>query len=199
MKIQIEEYNPDWVEQFTKLERELSSTLKLLKPKIEHVGSTSIPNLAAKPIIDILVGIQSTSDLDKTIEPMINNQYIYYEVYNKVMPQRRLYVGLKNKSDSYKFQKIYSHNEVIPHQDIHDHRLSHIHIWQFGTYEWARHIAFRDYLKKHPEVKKQYEILKIKLSKKEWIDGNEYNKAKDGFIKVEEEKAISWYNKLKKC
>ena len=103
MKIQIEEYNPDWVEQFTKLERELSSTLKLLKPKIEHVGSTSIPNLAAKPIIDILVGIQSTSDLDKTIEPMINNQYIYYEVYNKVMPQRRLYVGLKNKSDSYKF------------------------------------------------------------------------------------------------
>ena len=56
-----------------------------LNPKIEHIGSTSVPNLSAKPIIDIQVGIENSYDLDKTIEPMINNHYIYYELYEFVI------------------------------------------------------------------------------------------------------------------
>ena len=98
MKINIEAYNKKWTGQFEKIKTDLCSILVKLNPKIEHIGSTSVPNLAAKAIIDIQVGIENSYDLDKTIKPMINNHYIYYEIYNSVMPNRRLFVGLKDKS-----------------------------------------------------------------------------------------------------
>ena len=194
MKIEIEEYNPEWAYQFVQLKEELSSILENLSPKIEHIGSTSVPGLAAKPIIDILVGIENDRDLDKAIEPMINNHYMYFSVYNSVMPKRRFFVGLKDKKDHVNFQKIYSENDTIPHFELHKCKLAHIHIWEFGTEQWIRHIAFREYLRTHSEIKDQYEALKNELSLKNWRDGNEYNDGKDSFIKIEEAKAITWYN-----
>ena len=195
MKINIEKYNAGWARQFEQIKAELCSVLNNLNPKIEHIGSTSVPNLAAKPIIDIQVGIDNSYDLDKTIEPMINNHYIYYEIYNSVMPNRRLFVGLKDKKYIRNFQNIYSKGDLIPHEKINQLRLTHIHIWEHGTDDWNRHIAFRDYLREHPEIKSQYESLKKQLSIKDWKDGNEYNDAKDSFIKTEEAKAILWYGK----
>ena len=52
---------------------------------------------------------------------------------------------------------------------------------------------FREYLKDHPNIKSQYELLKKQLSLMDWNDGNEYTEAKDSFIKKEEAKAILWY------
>ena len=195
MKINIEKYNADWEGKFEQIKAELCSVLINLNPKIEHIGSTSVPNLAAKPIIDIQVGIDNSYDLDKTIEPMINNHYIYYEIYNSVMPNRRLFVGLKDKKLIRNFQNIYSKGDLIPHEKINQIRLAHIHIWEYETDDWLRHIAFREYLKGHPKIKSQYELLKEELSLMDWRDGNEYNEAKDSFIKKEEAKAILWYEK----
>ena len=195
MKINIEKYNKEWTGQFEKIKTDLCLILVKLNPKIEHIGSTSVPNLGAKPIIDIQVGIENSYDLDKTIEPMINNHYIYYEIYNSVMPNRRLFVGLKDKKYIRNFQNIYSKGDFIPHEKINQLRLTHIHIWEHGTDDWNRHIAFRDYLREHPEITSQYESLKKQLSLKDWKDGNEYNDAKDNFIKTEEAKAILWYKK----
>lgn len=192
MKIEIEEYNREWTGQFEKIKADLYSILINLNPKIEHIGSTSVPDLAAKPIIDIQVGIKNSNDLDKTIEPMINNHYIYYEIYNSVMPDRRLFVGLKDEKDIRNFQNIYSKGDLIPHEKINQLRLTHVHIWEHGTKDWNRHIAFRNYLREHAEVKGQYESLKKQLSLKDWKDGNEYNDAKDSFIKTTEAKAILW-------
>ena len=193
MKINIEKYNSEWTTQFEKIKCELNSILVKLNPIIEHIGSTSVPNLAAKPIIDIQVGIENSYDLDKTIEPMINNHYIYYEIYNSSMPNRRLFVRLKDKKYINNFQKIYSKGDLIPHEKINQIRLAHIHIWEYKTDDWFRHIAFREYLKDHPNIKSQYELLKKQLSLMDWNDGNEYNEAKDSFIKKEEAKAILWY------
>ena len=192
MKIEIEEYNREWTGQFEKIKADLYSILINLNPKIEHIGSTSVPDLAAKPIIDIQVGIKNSNDLDKTIEPMINNHYIYYEIYNSVMPDRRLFVGLKDEKDIRNFQNIYSKGDLIPHEKINQLRLTHVHIWEHGTKDWNRHIAFRNYLREHAEVKGQYESLKKQLSLKDWKDGDEYNDAKDSFIKTTEAKAILW-------
>ena len=164
MKIEIEEYNREWTGQFEKIKADLNSILIKLNPKIEHIGSTSIPDLAAKPIIDIQVGIKNLNDLDKTIEPMINNHYIYYEIYNSVMPDRRLFVGLKDEKDIRNFQNIYSKGDLIPHEKINQLRLTHVHIWEHGTKDWNRHIAFRNFLREHAEVKGQYESLKKQLS-----------------------------------
>ena len=195
MKINIEKYNAEWAGQFEQMKAELCSVLINLNPHIEHIGSTSVLNLAAKPIIDIQVGIDNSYDLDKTIEPMINNHYIYYEIYNSVMPNRRLFVGLKDKKLIRNFQNIYSKGDLIPHKIINQHRLAHIHIWEYEAKDWNRHIAFRDYLMEHPEIASEYESLKKQLSLKDWEDGNEYNDAKDSFIKREESKAILWYRK----
>jgi len=193
MKIDIKEYDPNWPVQFQQIADELSSILKDLNPKIEHVGSTSVPGLAAKPIIDILVGLENSSHLDETIEPMIKSSYIYYPIYNSSMPSRRFYVGLKSKNEISRFKSIYTEGDKIPHDELHKHKLTHIHVWELGTSEWGRHIAFRDYLRNHPTIVSQYRNLKTELSLKSWKDGNEYNDAKDDFIKKEEAKAIIWY------
>ena len=195
MKINIEINNKEWTEQFEKIKTDLCLILVKLNPNIEHIGSTSVPNLAAKSIIDIQVGIENSYDLDKTIEPMINSHYIYYEIYNSVMPNRRFFVGLKDKRYNRNFQNIYSRRDLIPHEKINKLRLTHIHIWEYGTDDWKRHIIFRDYLREHPEITSQYESLKKQLSLKDWKDGNEYNDAKDSFIKKEEAKAVLWYEK----
>ncbi|MBK8493195.1 MAG: GrpB family protein [Saprospirales bacterium] len=193
MKIEIAAYNPEWANQFRFIKGELNIILGKLAPRIEHIGSTSVPNLAAKPVIDIAVGINSSNDLDETIEPMIRNHYLYFEVYNAAMPLRRLFVGLKDKKEYTRFKSIYTKNDIIPHEEINSHRLVHVHVWKFGTPEWIRHIAFRDYLIAHPEIKSQYEALKKQLSLKDWKDTMEYNAGKNSFIKEQEAKAILWY------
>ncbi|MOA08135.1 dephospho-CoA kinase/protein folding accessory domain-containing protein [compost metagenome] len=79
----------------------------------------------------------------------------------------------------------------------HAHRIAHVHVLPFGSEHWIRHIAFRDYLRVHPAIKDEYQKLKEQLSTMEWKDGNDYNDAKDSFIKREERKAIKWYYEQK--
>ncbi len=194
MKIDIANYNYEWPTEFRQIKKDLKTILRALNPRIEHIGSTAIPDLSAKPIIDIAVGIDHFQDLDRTVDLMIQNHYVYYQIYNSNMPQRRFFVGLKDKQDFSKFKPRYKAGDSIPHEEIQIHRLCHIHVWEYGTPEWIRHIAFRDYLIDHPTIQAQYEALKKQLSNKDWVDGNEYNDGKNDFIKTEEAKAISWYN-----
>ena len=195
MKIIIEKYNPEWIDQFELVKKELETILKDLRPRIEHIGSTSVPGLPAKPIIDIAVGIANIDDLNKTVKPMISNHYLYFEAFNSMMPQRRLFVGLKNKEKTKKFKSVYSENDIIPHEKLNYLRKCHVHIWEFQSSEWIRHVAFRDYLKEHPEIKRKYGEIKKQLSLKNWKNGMEYNDGKNDFIKFEESKAIKWYKK----
>ena len=193
MKIPIHKYNPKWIQEFINIKNELLNVLNFLNPQIEHIGSTSIHNLSAKPIIDIAIGLKNTSELNLTIKPMLDNNFIYYEAYNIDMPMRRLFVGLKNKNDLKKFNNIFSKCNQIPHKKIQKYKLCHIHIWVYKSTDWNRHIAFRDYLSINNDLKKEYEKLKIKLSNEEWKDGNEYNMSKETFIKKIEKKAVKWY------
>ena len=195
MKIEIVKYNPDWPIRFGQIRQELQTILAKLNPTIEHIGSTAVPNLSAKPIIDIAIGVEKLEDLDKAVEPMVQNNFIYYEVYNTIMPLRRFFIGLNDKKDNEKFNSIYSTKENLPHEKIDPYKLCHIHIWEHNSKEWIRHIAFRDYLIEHPSIKTQYENLKKQLSLKNWSSGNEYNSGKNDFIKTEEAKAVLWCNK----
>ncbi len=76
--------------------------------------------------------------------------------------------------------------------------LAHIHVIPLSSEHWLRHIAFRDYLRTHPEIVKQYQALKEELIKQDWKDGNDYNAGKEAFLKREELHAVKWYkNQLK--
>lgn len=194
MKIKFEQYNPAWKQAFEQIKNELISTIGFINPQIEHIGSTSVEGLSAKPIIDILIGLDNENDLDKIVHPLMNNGYVYYEKYNKVMPYRRFFV--KHKTDPHNLSipiLIRENDNILDETDEHNYRLAHIHALPYNSKHWIRHIAFRDYLRAHTDLQEKYQYLKEELSTKEWRDGNEYNEGKDDFIKKEEQKAVDWY------
>lgn len=196
MKIRLEKYDPSWGNIYQEIAKELSEALHFLQPPIEHIGSTSVEGLAAKPVIDILVGLKDESFLDAVITPLTAKKYVFYEKYNAIMPYRRFFVKLHSQSTSFPIPFIIRDHNEIPQVLIgHESRQAHIHVLQYGSPHWTRHIAFRDYLGNYAEVRQEYQKLKAILSMQEWEDENAYNKAKDAFIKTEEQKAIAWYNK----
>lgn len=196
MKITISPYNPDWVTQFNAIKEELQLLLADLNPQIEHFGSTSVPGLAAKPVIDVLLGLDDVRQFDALIQAMQTNpRYIYYEAFNSFIPTRRLFVRLKDTISLKPFPAVYTDLDRIPHDAINHARQAHIHVWQYNCPDWIRHIAFRDYLKAHPTIRQHYQELKQQLSQQEWEHGMEYSDAKNAFIQKEEAKAIEWWHK----
>ncbi|MEJ5144865.1 GrpB family protein [Sphingobacterium sp. MYb388] len=194
MILPFEPYNPTWKDQFNTIKRELDKLLLPIKASVDHIGSTSVEGLSAKPIIDIIVGLEDENDLDKVPALLANRQYVYYEKYNIDMPYRRFFVLLREKPDKLGLPTCIGTFDKIPDR-LNDHalRIAHIHVIPKNSENWVRHIAFRDYLRTHPNVKDEYQALKEGLIKHEWQDGNDYNEGKDAFLQVEEKRAIEWY------
>lgn len=192
MKIILEPYNNEWPQKFEILKAELMDIIGFTNPEIEHIGSTAVHGLSAKPIIDILVGVRDEQYLEDTVKPLMERGLIFYEIYNKIMPYRRFFVKHK-PADLHIPNPVQFEEEVPGSTEEHNLRLAHIHILKYNSEHWQRHIAFRDYLRSNAGVTTTYQQLKEKLSLEHWLDGNDYNLAKDPFIKQEEKKAIAWY------
>src|SRR4051812_22669175 len=101
MKIHLVKYDKSWKDSFETIKSELLENIRFTFPEIEHIGSTSIEGLSAKPIIDVLVGLNEESLLNETIKPLIKVAYQYYEVFNTQMPYRRFFT--KHKEEIHKF------------------------------------------------------------------------------------------------
>lgn len=159
--IRMVEYNPQWPAYF---EVEKVHLLKILKNqnllRIVHFGSTAVPKLAAKPIIDILVEIADQTDKEAVISKMTANGYSH----------------MKNHPTHLMFVKGY-------HKTGYDAICYHIHM---GTKEegqlWER-LLFKDYLCTHWNIAKEYEELKFALAKKHKYNREDYTEAKTGFVK----------------
>ena len=152
----------------------MNEILSDLRVSIEHIGSASMEGLSAKPIIDIIVGMNRESDLDEVPPLLMNKGYIYYEIYNITMPYRRFFVLLTNRLLNSKLpSQIRQGNEIPELLQDHTLRKAYIHVLPRNSPHWQRHIAFRDYLQTHPTVKEEYQVLKEKLTKQVWRDGNE--------------------------
>ena len=160
MKIELSDYNPNWHNIFLK-EKSLLESVLPLTAQIEHIGSTSIKNLCAKPIIDILCGLDNFLLADELVHKIVALNYEYVEQYTTLIPERRYF-----KKAGF-----------------------HIHMVQSGGKFWERHLLFRDFLRKNERIKDEYASLKRQLAQKDWIDGNEYASAKTEFIKAIEERA----------
>ncbi len=194
MKLPFESYNPAWKTMFEGLKEELSEMLLVLSPLIEHIGSTSVEGLSAKPIIDIMIGVSDYRDLDRVPLFLNNGSYVYYEKYNEDMPYRRFFVRLTANAKELGLMEVIGKEDDIPEQ-MHDHslRMAHVHVIPTDSEHWLRHIAFRDYLRAHPAIVQEYQTLKERLTQQEWKDGNDYNAGKDVFLKREEQNALRWY------
>jgi len=189
MRVTIEPYNPIWPDLFLKekviIEKALGPTAA-----IEHIGSTAVQGLAAKPIVDMLVGLPNTDALDKCVQPMLAAGYTYVKKYEPLWPTRRFFMRLRA-------------TETVPPAiiDVQDGyligedfiSLTHIHIIVKDTYDWVRHIAFREFMRAHPHIRAEYATLKMQLSTQAFRDGLAYNDAKNIFVKKTEAQALQWY------
>lgn len=134
----------------------LMDILKGLYISIEHVGSTSVPGLLAKPIIDIAVGVENFENIDKIITIM-KKEYIYLEDYGETY--RKIFIK-KN-------------GDFITH---------HIHIEEYGKQNWVNHVFFRDRLLESEDLRNEYMNLKKSLLVKYKDDREKYTYGKAEFI-----------------
>lgn len=192
MKVTLAPYNPEWKSMFESEKTRLAEALKEFAPAIEHIGSTAIEGLGAKPIIDIQIGVREPGHLDKAVPAIINLGYIYCKKYEDELPERRYFFDVENP-DNIELPKIlYTHNDNIPRMDFpHKH---HIHMVMHNSDWWKRHIAFRDYLRNNPDARDAYYNIKAELAQKDWKTVNDYADAKTEFVRGIEKKAGAYFS-----
>lgn len=188
MKVTVAPYNPEWKETFGQLKQEIGSLLGALTPHIEHIGSTSIEGMWAKPTVDILVGVEETR-LDDVITGLLQAPYCYVGAFTAGMPERRFFLRMLNDA---RFPAVIEDATAI-NDYINAHKIAHIHAVGYNSPFWVRHIAFRQYMRHHIEARNAYQQLKVHLSSIEWENAFQFNEAKSAFIREHEEKALHWY------
>ena len=167
-KVEVVPHNPAW--RFTFLEDSKQITLVMGENvvTIHHIGSTAIPNIYAKPIIDCLIEVKDIAKVDEQNPAMA---VLGYQAMGEFgIPDRRFF--LKNSAAG--------------------KRTHHLHTFEAESPEIKRHLAFRDYTIAHPEVAQNYSELKRELAKTYPEDIQSYMNGKNGFIKEVEKKALEW-------
>jgi GrpB-like predicted nucleotidyltransferase (UPF0157 family) len=170
-QIKVVPHNTRWQEIFQTEARHIAAALGENVIAIHHIGSTAIPNIFAKPVIDLLVEVRDIAQLDGRSSAM---ESLGYEVMGEFgMPGRRYF----RKDDE---------------EGIRTHQ---IHAFESGSIEVERHLAFRDYMIAHPDEARLYSELKCKLAEhSQDLDG--YMDGKDDFIKEMDRKAALWCESL---
>jgi GrpB-like predicted nucleotidyltransferase (UPF0157 family) len=184
MQIEIAEHSPYWKLTYLKEEQRILNALKVvnISTKIAHIGSTSVPDLCAKPTIDIVLGLRKEEDLEACISVFKNLGYIYISKYNEVMPFRRFFIKIKPVNPLQKWnKKEVGSEDALPLRQAY-HRVFHVHVVQQDTNFYARHLAFRNHLRKDIGDRQAYEALKIHLAGLDWESENDYAQAKSTFI-----------------
>ncbi len=153
------EHDPTWKERYQKEEASLTKVLRDAIVRIDHIGSTSVKGLIAKPTIDILMQIKADTDVSELKDNVIKLDYLYSEQPDNPPPHMMFMKGYT--PEGFKGQAI------------------HLHVRYAG--DWNE-LSFRDYLKEHPDTAKAYGELKTELQKKFEHDRDAYTDAKTDFI-----------------
>ncbi|RIJ64535.1 MULTISPECIES: GrpB family protein [unclassified Rummeliibacillus] len=166
-EVKVVPYDFNWPILFSEEAESLEQILVDEVIAIHHIGSTSIPYMFAKPIIDVLVEVKDIQKIDSYNEQLTNNGYIP-KGENGIPGRRYLIKGTLL------------------------HRSHHIHMFQTGDQEIERHLTFRDYLKTHPVEANQYAVLKQTLAQQYPTNIEEYIKGKHDLIQEIDQRAKAW-------
>ena len=158
--------DPDWPNVFASEARRIRAALDPIATRLEHVGSTAVPALAAKPVIDIQVSVRSMSPREAYRGPLEGLGYRW---------------GIDPWSDEHEFFSLEKDGE----------RKVHVHVCPEGSDWERRHIMFRDWLRDHPEDAAAYERLKLELAERHPRDTYTYADAKGDFVRGIEAKAAA--------
>ena len=169
MKVEVVPHNPTWHGKFDDESKYVALTLGENVVAIHHIGSTAIPHIYAKPIIDLLVEVENITKVD---DCSLGMEALGYEVMGEFGIPGRRYFRKDNETGT---------------------RTHHVHTFTARSPEVEQHLAFRDYMIAHPEDAQKYSELKRKLAKQYANDIIGYMDGKDGFIKEMQKKALVWW------
>lgn len=158
-EVHIAVHDPRWAAQFVAERDRLLDLLPGRFTAIEHIGSTAVPALAAKPIIDIIAGVGTLSEADALLEPLCAHGYETSAEFNATLPDRRWLM-----------------------RHAFGRRTHHLHLVVFGGERWVRSLQFRDALRADAAVATRYEHLKRNLAGQHRHDREAYTDAKTAFI-----------------
>ena len=155
--IEVVDYDNSWPSKFRAEKEFLESIIgKWIYGSIEHVGSTSVAGLSAKPVIDIMVGVESLETSKPAIDILTQNGYSFYPYKADVM-----------------------HWFCKPSPEVRTH---HLHLVPYKSTLWHERIQFRDHLRTHTAVANQYAQLKRRLADETSNDREHYTQSKWPFI-----------------
>lgn len=167
-KIEVVPYDPAWQKAFERESKRVMNALAKNVITIHHIGSTAIPGIDAKPIIDLLVEVKNILAVDERNSSM---ELLGYEVMGEYGIAGRQYFR-KNNRNSY--------------------RTHHVHAFVAGAAEVQRHLLFRDYMRAHSEDAQRYSELKRRLAKEYPTNGKAYTVGKNEFIREMNRKAVQF-------
>ncbi len=146
-------WDPAWVQRFAACRRELLEACGAWLTQIEHIGSTAIPGLGAKPIIDIMPGLRSSEEGRRCVQPLVALGYEYLGEHG--IPGRHYFRRLD---------------------------ACHVHMLAVGCDAWRDHLDFRDHLRAHADAREAYWQLKCRLAQALAHDRAAYSEAKSSFV-----------------
>ncbi|WCG83013.1 GrpB family protein [Pectobacterium sp. A5351] len=158
--ITVVDYDPHWATNYATAARAIAQVLGGVAVKIHHIGSTAVPGLPAKPVIDMLLEVVSLSDLDRLDHVMVD-------------------VGYRPRGES----GIAGRRYYTKGGDVRTH---HLHAFVVGDESIQRHLAFRDYLRANPSVCAEYAAIKRAAARACDNDAAVYSQLKNDFIVMHE-------------
>lgn len=164
--IEIHPYDPTWPELFLATARPIRAALGEVAVRIDHIGSTSLPGVAAKPIIDLQISVTGFEPFERILKPMEA-------------------LGYGWRSDNPELTKRYFREPTGA-------RRTHVHVREAGSWSEQMALLFRDYLRLHPDDCAAYVELKQGLAVQYRDDREAYTDAKDPFIWQILSKADKW-------
>ncbi|WP_373045424.1 GrpB family protein [Vulgatibacter sp.] len=154
--VQLVPADPTWPAAFAREAARLREAAGDTPVVIEHIGSTAVPRLLAKPTVDVLVGVPTLADADALVPKLQALGYDYVQAFEAQLPRRRF---LRTPSGTF-----------------------HLHVVERGGAFWYEHLAFRDWLRSHADDARRYGFLKQQLAQRYTNDREAYTDGKAPFV-----------------
>jgi GrpB-like predicted nucleotidyltransferase (UPF0157 family) len=156
----LSEYQDTWPRQFQQVAEQLLANVSLPAARLEHIGSTSVPGLCAKPVLDLLLGVCALEEAEAAIPALASAGFVYRPEHEVTIPDRRYFVRPEGQT-----------------------LRVHLHAVLLGGLLWRQHLYFRDALRQEPLLREQYATLKRRLAVQHAQDKAAYTEAKAPFIR----------------
>jgi GrpB-like predicted nucleotidyltransferase (UPF0157 family) len=169
-EVELVPHNPEWSHLADEEAKRIMEQLSIPVIGIYHIGSTSVPGIKAKPILDFVIEVENLDDFIQSAGVLEELNYVSKGEYG--IPGRQFFT-----------------------KDTDGERSHHLHVFQQGHPDIERHLVFRDFLRANPGAAHEYEIIKEKLAKRFPKESSSYTEAKSDFILSMDEVARYWLEK----